>query len=87
MNQSWRICVEEFEGARKEIGVLGALAYVSLVGVCMLVAMVILLFLGALALVLLPLALVVALAALCASSFAPAQSSGTKPPADPWLSG
>ena len=87
MSRSWRICVEEFEGARQEIGVLGALAYVSGVVLSMLVAMVILLILGALALVLLPLALVVALAALCASRFAPAQSRGTKPPADPWLSG
>ena len=34
MNQSWRRCVEEFEEARREIGVLGALAYVTMTLTC-----------------------------------------------------
>ena len=87
MNQSWRRCVEEFEEARREIGVLGALAYVTLVGVCMLVALVVVLILGALALALLPLAVVEALAVLCASGSDRAKLGGAKPaPSDPWLS-
>ena len=46
MNESWRRCVEEFEEARREIGVLGALAYVTMVGVSILVALAVILILG-----------------------------------------
>ena len=81
-----RACVEEFELARESVGVLGALAFVSLLVAITLVGLVVALILGALLLALFPVALLIGLVALMVSWSKRAGRGVGKPPTpDPWL--
>jgi hypothetical protein len=87
MNRTLRICVDEFEGAREDIGVIRALIYLSMVIVSTLVGLVIVLIVGALALLLVPLALAVTLVVMSLPRSERAKSGGVKQSeADAWLS-
>lgn len=82
-----RACVEEFEGARGSVGVLKALAFVSLLVAITLVGLVVSLILGVLLLALFPVALLIGLVAMLVSWSKQAGRGVGKPPTpDPWLS-